>query len=246
MSNLTGKVILITGASRGIGAVTALAMAESGACVVINYSKSDTEAKKLLKEIKAKGGNAILVKGDVSSPTDVEAIFNRALGAFGRIDVLINNAGIMDIKMLNENSEEDFERHFSINVKGVFLTLKEAASKLADNGVIINISSGATRFMTPGYAIYTASKAAVDQMTRVFAKEVGSRGINVNSVSPGPTNTELFTKGKPQEVMDHLASLSAFNRIGEPEDIAKIVLFLAGDEAKWISAQNIGINGGMA
>jgi len=195
MSNIKGKVILITGASRGIGAITAKTMAAAGARVIINYSRSGAEARKLLKVIKASGGDAILVKGDVSSPADVKAIFNTALDTFGKINILINNAGIMDIKVLKENSEEDFERYFNINVKGVFLTLKEAAGKLADDGVIINISSGATRFMTPGYAVYTASKAAVDQMTRVFAREIG-RGITLNAIAPGPTRTGLFLQGK--------------------------------------------------
>ncbi|MNR11765.1 3-oxoacyl-[acyl-carrier-protein] reductase FabG [compost metagenome] len=124
--------------------------------------------------------------------------------------------------------------------------MREAADRLADNGSIINFSTSVNRIMLPGYSTYVATKAAVEQLTRVFSKEIGGRGINVNSVSPGPTNTELFTNGKPQEVIDRLASLSAFNRIGEPEDIAKVVLFLASDEASWITAQNLGVNGGMA
>jgi 3-oxoacyl-[acyl-carrier protein] reductase len=124
--------------------------------------------------------------------------------------------------------------------------MREAATRLADNGSIINFSTSVNRIMLPSYGTYVATKAAVEQLTRVFSKEVGSRGINVNSVSPGPTNTELFTKGKSEELIKRLASLSAFNRIGEPEDIASIVLFLASDEAKWINAQNIGVNGGMA
>lgn len=159
--------------------------------------------------------------------------------------MLVNNAGIMITKLFKDITDEDFTRLFEINVRGTFNTMRVAATRLADKGSIINFSSTVTRVIFPTYGIYNASKAAVEQLTRVFAKEVGSRGINVNSVSPGPTNTELFTKGKSQEVMDHLASLSAFNRIGEPGDIAKIVVFLAGDEAKWISTQNIGINGGM-
>jgi 3-oxoacyl-[acyl-carrier protein] reductase len=131
-------------------------------------------------------------------------------------------------------------------VKGTFNTMREAATRLAEKGSVINFSTSVNRIMLPGYATYVATKAAVEQLTRVFAKEMGSRGINVNSISPGPTNTELFTNGKSDELISRLASLSAFDRIGEPGDIADVVLFLASDEAKWISAQNLGVNGGMA
>ena len=160
--------------------------------------------------------------------------------------MLINNAGIMITKLMKDTTDEDFTRQFDVNVRGTFNTMREAATRLADKGSVINFSSSNNRIMLPAYSTYAATKAAVEQLTRVFAKEVGARGINVNSVSPGPTNTELFTRGKSKEVIDRLASLSAFNRIGEPDDIAKIVVFLASDDAKWISAQNIGINGGMA
>lgn len=152
----------------------------------------------------------------------------------------------MITKLIKDTTDEDFDRQFDINVKGTFNTMREAATRLADHGSIINFSTSVNRIMLPAYATYVATKSAVEQLTRVFSKEVGARGINVNSVSPGPTNTELFTNGKPQEVIDRLAALSAFNRIGEPEDIAKVVVFLASDEAKWINAQNIGANGGMA
>ncbi|MNL36418.1 3-oxoacyl-[acyl-carrier-protein] reductase FabG [compost metagenome] len=152
----------------------------------------------------------------------------------------------MITKLIKDTTDEDFTRQFDINVKGVFNTLREASARLADNGSIINFSTSVNRIMLPTYATYVATKAAVEQLTRVFSKEIGSRGINVNSVSPGPTNTELFTTGKPQEIIDRLAALSPFNRIGEPNDIAQTILFLASDNAKWINAQNIGVNGGMA
>jgi 3-oxoacyl-[acyl-carrier protein] reductase len=173
-------------------------------------------------------------------------MFNAAIAHYGRIDVLVNNAGIMTLKLLKDTSDEEFTRQFDVNVRGTFNTLREAATRLADRGSIINFSTSVNRIMLPTYGTYVATKAAVEQLTRVFSKEVGARGINVNSVSPGPTNTELFTTGKSQEVIDRLASLSPFNRIGEPSDIAEIVVFLASDEAKWINAQNIGVNGGMA
>ncbi|TCC92372.1 SDR family oxidoreductase [Pedobacter frigiditerrae] len=246
MKNLTGKVILVTGASRGIGAEIANTLAARGAKVIINFAGDENAAEQQLQKIRANGGDAIAIKADVSKTDEVKNLFDATIARYGRIDVLVNNAGIMITKLLKDTTDEDFTRQFDINVKGTFNTMREAATKLADNGSIINFSSTTTRVMMPTYSTYVASKAAVEQLTRVFAKEVGARGINVNSVSPGPTNTELFTKGKPQEVIDRLASLSAFNRIGEPEDIAKIVSFLASDDAKWISAQNIGANGAMA
>lgn len=246
MNTLTQKVILVTGASRGIGAAIAHKLASAGAKVVVNYAGGKTAADQTVESIRQQGGEAIALQADVSKPDEVKALFDAAIAHFGHIDVLVNNAGIMITKLLKDTTDEDFTRQFDINVRGTFNTLREAATRLSDNGSIINFSSTTTRVMMPTYGTYVASKAAVEQLTRVFAKEVGARGINVNSVSPGPTNTELFTTGKSQEVIDRLASLSAFNRIGEPEDIARIVVFLASDDAKWISAQNIGINGGMA
>jgi len=246
MNTLHEKVILVTGASRGIGATIARQLAGAGAKVIVNYAGGKEPAEQLVTEIKQAGGDALALQADVSKADQVKNLFDAAISYYGRIDVLVNNAGIMIPKLLKDTTDEDFTRQFDINVRGTFNTLREAATRLADKGSIINFSTSVNRIMLPTYSTYVATKAAVEQLTRVFAKEVGARGINVNSVSPGPTNTELFTKGKPQEVIDRLASLSAFNRIGEPDDIAKVVVFLASDEAKWISAQNIGINGGMA
>lgn len=246
MNNLNGKVVLVTGASRGIGAIIAMELAKAGVKVIINYARGKDAAEQVANNIKIQGGDAIILQADVSKSNEVKNLFDAAISHYGRIDVLVNNAGIMINSLIKDTTDEAFSKQFDVNVKGVFNTLREAATRLADNGSIINFSTSVNRIMLPTYGIYVATKAAVEQLTRVFAKEVGSRGINVNSISPGPTNTELFTKGKPQEAIDRLASLSAFNRIAEPEDIVKVVLFLASDEAKWISAQNIGANGGMA
>jgi 3-oxoacyl-[acyl-carrier protein] reductase len=246
MENLKDKVVLITGSSRGIGAAIALKVSQAGAKVIINYAGSKEPAEKLAQEINFNGGQALAIKADVSNSAEVKNLFDESIAHFGKIDVLINNAGIMITKLIKDTTDEDFDRHFNINVKGTFNTMREAASKLADNGSIINFSTSVNRIMLPGYATYVATKSAVEQLTRVFSKEIGSRGINVNSVSPGPTNTELFTNGKSEEVIARLASLSAFNRIGETDDIANVVVFLASDDAKWINAQNIGVNGGMA
>lgn len=246
MNTLKEKVILVTGASRGIGATIAHKLAAEGAKVIVNYAGGKDAAEQVVNDIKQNGGDAIAIQADVSKSSDVANMFDAAIAHYGRIDVLVNNAGIMINKLVKDTTDEDFNRSFDINVKGTFNTLREAATKLADKGAVINFSTSVNRLMLPTYATYVATKSAVEQLTRVFAKEIGARGINVNSVSPGPTNTELFTNGKSEEVINRLASLSAFNRIGEPGDIAEVVAFLASDAAKWISAQNIGVNGGMA
>lgn len=246
MSTLNNKVILVTGASRGIGAEIAQQLASAGAKIIVNYAGGKDAAEQVVISIKEKGGEAIAIQADVSNAEAVKQLFDQAINHYGKIDVLVNNAGIMITKLIKDTTDEDFSRQFDINVRGTFNTLREAATKLADNGSIINFSSTTTRVMMPAYGAYVATKGAVEQLTRVFAKEAGSRGINVNAILPGPTNTALFTDGKPQEVIDKLASLNAFNRLGEPADIAKIVVFLAGDDAKWISGQMIGANGAMA
>jgi 3-oxoacyl-[acyl-carrier protein] reductase len=246
MNKLKGKVIIITGSSRGIGMTTAKTLAKNGAKVVVNYSGSEETAKSVVNEILQSGGQAIAIKADVSKSEDVKRLFQKTLETFEKIDVLINNAGIATYKLIKDTTDEDFDRIFDINVKGVFNTMREASTLLEDNGRIINFSSSVTRLMLPTYGTYSATKAAVEQLTRVFAKEVGTKGITVNSISPGPVNTELFKQGKNEEVIKRLASMSAFNRIGEPEDIAKIILFLVDDDSKWITGQNIGANGGFA
>jgi 3-oxoacyl-[acyl-carrier protein] reductase len=246
MSNLKEKVILVTGASKGIGAAIAIKLANAGAKLIVNYSGDKEAAEETVDYIKQNGGEAIALQADVSKAGEVKNLFDAAIAHYGRIDVLVNNAGIMITKLIKDTTDDDFTRQFDVNVRGTFNTLREAATRLADNGSIINLSSSNNRIMLPNYGTYAATKSAVEQLTRVLSKEVGARGINVNSVSPGPTNTELFTKGKTQEMIDRLASLSAFNRLGEVDDIAKVIVFLASDDAKWISAQNIGINGAMS
>jgi 3-oxoacyl-[acyl-carrier protein] reductase len=246
MNTLNNKVVLVTGASRGIGAEVEKRIAAAGAKVIINYAGSKEEADQTVQLIKDTGGEAIALKADVSKASEVTALFDAAIAHFGKIDVLVNNAGIMITKLLKDTTDEDFTKQFEVNVRGTFNTMREAATKLANNGSIINLSTTQTRVITPTYSTYVATKAAVEQLTRVFAKEVGSKGINVNAVLPGPTNTDLFTKGKTQEQIDRLASMNAFNRLGEVEDIAKVIVFLAGDYAKWISGQTIGLNGAMA
>lgn len=241
---LDHKVILVTGSSRGIGKEIALLLAKNGAKIIVNHSTSAAEAESTVDSIIKAGGAAIAIKADVSQKEDVTQLFDKAIAHFGKIDVLINNAGVMISKEIKDNTQDDFTKQFDINVRGVFNTLQEAESKLADNGNIINVSSSTVKLMFPTYALYSASKAAVEQMTRVFSKEIG-RGVSVNAIAPGATETELFLKGKSQEFIDKLSSMNAFNRLAKPIDIANVVVFLASDESKWISGQVIGANGAL-
>jgi 3-oxoacyl-[acyl-carrier protein] reductase len=246
MSSLKDKVAIVTGSSRGIGSVIAKDLAKEGCSVVVNYAGNEAAAKKVIDEIVADGGKAIAVKANVSSQSDMTALFDAAIKQYGKVDILVNNAGINVYKLVKDTTEEDFDRIVQINVKGVFLGLREAATRLQEQGRIVNFSTSVTRLMLPTYGVYSATKAAVEQLTRVFAKEIGSRGITVNSISPGPTNTELFLEGKSEETIQRLASMAALGRIGEPEDISRVVLFLVSDAAGWITGQNVGVNGGFA
>lgn len=245
MNSLHHKVAIVTGSSKGIGAEIAKALAKRGAKVVVNYANNKKEAHNVVSEISKIGSKAISVRADVSKIEDVKHLFNTTIKEFGKINILVNNAGVMLNSLLENANDELFEKQVNINFKGVFYTLREASKKLSDNGSIINISSSVTRTLFPSYGIYSASKAAVEQLSRVFAKEIGHRGINVNCVLPGPTATDLFLKDKPEELITQLANNNAYKRLGTPQDIAKIVAFLASDEAKWISGQNIGANGAM-
>jgi 3-oxoacyl-[acyl-carrier protein] reductase len=246
MIQLNDKVALITGSSRGIGAEIARSLAQAGASVVVNYSSSAAAAHALVAEIVGQGGKALAVQADVSIPADARRLFDAAIHGFGKVDILVNNAGMILYKLLADVTDEDFENIFGLNVRGTFLMLREAATRLESGGRIINISTTVTRMMLPTYSAYAATKGAVEQLTRVFAKEIGPRQITVNSVSPGPTNTELFNQGKTEAVIQRLVGMTALGRIGEPEDIARVVLFLASAEAAWITGQNIGVNGGTA
>ncbi|HEY3760200.1 MAG TPA: SDR family oxidoreductase [Verrucomicrobiae bacterium] len=247
MSNeLKGKVALVTGASRGIGRAIAERLAGAGASVVINYSSSPDEAKKAVGAIQSAGGKAFAIKADIGRVTEIKRLFDEAIAHFGKVDILVNNAGIMFIKNMTETSEEEFDRIFDINVKGTYFACQQAATRLAEGGRIINLSSSTTARLMPGYSAYVATKGAVEQLTRSLAKEVGSRRITVNAISPGPTETELFMTGKTPEQIDFFSKQSAFGRLGQPQDIADVVVFLGSDASGWISGQNIRVNGGLA
>lgn len=243
---LLGKVALITGSSRGIGKAIALRLGQDGANVVVNYAGSADKAQEVVATLEAKGGKAIAVQADVSKVADIQRLFEQTLEHFGQVDILVNNAGITFYKLITEVTEADFDKIFATNVKGTFFACQQAAQHLADGGRIINFSSTLTAVMLPTYGTYAATKGAVEQITRVLAKELGGRGITVNVVSPGPTDTELFGADKTEEQKNRFAQMSAFGRLGEAQDIADVVAFLASEEARWITGQNIRVNGGVA
>ena len=242
---LTGKVALITGAARGIGRAIALRLAADGAAVVVNYAGSAQQAHDTVAQIEKAGGKAVAVQADVSKLGDVRRLFDATFAYFSRLDILVNNAGVMFIKPVAEVGEEEFDRLFAVNVKGTFFCCQEAAKRMSDGGRIVNFSSSTTALMLPGYAAYVATKGAVEQLSHVLAKELGPRGITVNVVSPGPTDTELFGQGKTEEQKQVFARMAALGRLGKPEDVAAAVAMLAGPDAGWVTGQNVRVNGGL-
>jgi 3-oxoacyl-[acyl-carrier protein] reductase len=242
---LAGKVALVTGAARGIGRAVALRLARDGAAVVVNYSGSAEQAREVVRLIEQAGGRAVAVQADVSQAGDVRRLFDAAFEAFGRLDILVNNAGVMFTKPVAEVGEGEFDRIFAVNVRGTFLCCREAARRMAEGGRIVNLSSSTTALMLPGYAAYVATKGAVEQFSHVLAKELGPKGITVNVVSPGPTDTELFGQGKTEEQKQQFARMAALGRLGRPEDIAAVVALLAGPDAGWVTGQNVRANGGL-
>lgn len=244
--SLQDKVAIITGSSRGIGAEIARTLANAGAKVVVNYVGNQEAAEAVCAAIAEAGGEALAVKADVSQSAEVRKLFDAAIERFNRVDILVNNAGVLLSRKIADISDEEFDRVLNINVKSVFYALREAATRLADGGRVVSLSSTVTRLMLPNYGAYAASKGALEQLTRVFAKEAGERSVTANIVSPGPVNTEMFTTGKSEETIKRMAGMSFLGRVGEPGDIASVVLFLVSEEAGWVTGQNISASGGVA
>ena len=245
MTDQTKKVAIVTGASGGIGAAVAERLAKDGFTVVVNYAGNAASAEAVVAKIEAAGGQAVAAKADVSDGAAVARMFDTAETAFGGVDVLINNAGIMNTAPIQDSDDALFERHIAVNLKGTFNTLREAARRLRDGGRIVNFSSSVTGLLQPTYGVYAATKAAVEAMTSVLAKELRGRKITVNAIAPGPTATKLFLDGKPQEVIDRLSNMAPLGRLGQPQDIAAAVAFLSGPDGAWINGQTVRANGGI-
>jgi 3-oxoacyl-[acyl-carrier protein] reductase len=245
MTDSGSKTAIVTGASRGIGAAIAERLAADGFKVIVNYSGKAEEAAAVVARIEKSGGSGRCILADVSDAKAVRRMFDGAEAAFGGVDVLVNNAGIMQLATLADADDAFFDRHIAVNLKGVFNGMREASKRLRSGGRIISFSSSVVGLYQPTYGVYAATKAGVEAMTHVLANEMRGRKITVNAVAPGPTATELFLKGKSQQAIDHLAKLAPLERLGQPQDVAAVVAFLAGPDAGWINGQILRANGGI-
>lgn len=247
MADLNGRVAIVTGASKGIGAAIATALADAGAAVVVNYASDEAGANKVVSAITAGGGKAIAVKGSIAAKADAEAIAAAAVDTFGRLDVLVNNAGVHAFAPIDTLTEDEFRWMFGINVLGTLLMTQAAVKHLGEGGSIINLSSAVTSALPPASAVYTASKGAVDAITGVLAAELGPRGIRVNAILPGMTETE-GTRASGAIGSDAEAgavSQTPLGRVGKPDDIAAVAAFLASDAARWVTGEKITTSGGL-
>src|SRR2546430_1425092 len=245
---LTDKVAVVTGASKGIGAGIAKQLAAEGAAVVVNYAFSKSDADDVVDEISKRGGQAIAVQGDIAKKKDIEHLFAEAKEAFGKIDILVNNAGVYDWSPLEEITEEQFHRHFDVNVLGLLLATQEAVKQFdSTGGNIINISSTVTSLTPPSSSVYTGTKGAVDAITRTLAKELGPRKIRVNAINPGLVETEgVRSAGFDQgDLRKSIEAETPLGRIGQPEDIAPAAVFLASSDSAWITGETLRVAGGL-
>jgi 3-oxoacyl-[acyl-carrier protein] reductase len=245
MTNEISKVAIITGASRGIGAAVAERLGHDGFVVVINYSGDAKPAEALARKIESAGGRALTAKADVSDPAAVRGMFDAAEAAFGGVDVLVNNAGIMKLAKIADSDDALFDQHIAVNLKGTFNTLREAAKRLRNGGRIVNFSTSVVGTRLETYGVYTATKAAIEALTGILSKELRGRSISVNAIAPGPTGTDLFFNGKSPELVERFAKMVPLERLGTPDDIAAAVAFLVGPDGGWINGQVLRANGGL-
>jgi 3-oxoacyl-[acyl-carrier protein] reductase len=248
MSSLSGKVAIVTGGSRGIGAAIATRLAADGAAVAVNYANHQAEANDVVQKIMQAGGKGVAIRADVSKTEDVRLLFKEVAERFEGLDMLINNAGATHIRPMPmaDVTDETYDGTFAVNTKGTFLCLREAAKCMRSGGRIVNLSSTGVSNAHSGYAIYSAAKSAVEVFTRVLCKELKGRNITVNCVAPGATATGQWLKGKSEELLQTIANLSPLNRLGTPEDIAGLVAFLVSPQGEWVNGQVIRVNGGFA
>ncbi|PZU86669.1 MAG: 3-ketoacyl-ACP reductase [Shinella sp.] len=245
MTGNINRTAIVTGSSKGIGAAIARRLAADGFAVIVNYSSGAEAAATVVKEIEDAGGQAMAVQADIATTDGMKTLFDAAEQAFGGVDVLVNNAGIMQLSPIADTTDEAFERQVAINLGGVFRGVREAAGRLREGGRIVNFSSSVVGLYQPAYGVYAATKAAVEAMTHILAKELGPRSITVNAVAPGPVETDLFMKGKSEDLVKTIVGMNPLKRLGQPEDIAGVVSFLAGPDGGWINGQIIRANGGV-
>jgi 3-oxoacyl-[acyl-carrier protein] reductase len=246
MSTKTEKAAIVTGATGGIGHAIALRLAKDGFGVAAAYAGNAARADELVAAIKSSGGSAIAVKADVSSAPDVELLFKTAFDEFGRVEAVVHTAGVMPMGKIADGDLDAFDRVIATNLRGTFLVLSQAARHVSEGGRILAFSSSVLAKSFPGYGAYCASKGGVEALVRVLANELRGRNVTVNAVSPGPTGTDLFLKGKSQSLIDELAKMAPMERLGTPEDIANTVSFLAGPDGGWVNGQIVRVNGGFA
>ena len=244
MTHVSTKSVIVTGASRGIGRGGAIRLARDGFAVAVNYAGNATKAQEVVTEIKSSNGHAIAIQGDVAHVSDVDSLFKKTIDVFGGINVVVNCAGIMPLSPISEGNLELFDKVIATNLRGTFVVLGKASQTVSTGGRIIAFSSSVIAMAFPTYGPYIASKAGVEGLVRVLANEMRGRSITVNAVAPGPVATELFLTGKAEEQIDQLRKLSPLERLGQPEDIANVVSFLAGPEGGWVNGQVLRANGG--
>jgi 3-oxoacyl-[acyl-carrier protein] reductase len=239
------RTAIVTGASRGIGAAIAQRLARDGIAIIVNYAGDVQAAEAVVSGIRTAGGQAEAVKADVSDPAAARRLFDAAEKSFGGVDVIVNNAGIMPLATIAASDDAMFDRLIAVNLKGSFNMMREAATRLRRGGRIINLSSSVVGLLQPTYGVYAGTKAAVEAMTSVLAKEMRGREITVNAIAPGPVATDLFLNGKSPELVERIAKIAPLERLGQPEEIAAAVAFLAGPDGAWINGQTLRANGGM-